>query len=149
MVELRLVPFSEAASNPSFYDYVAEYVEECGDENIGQPAVQIERYKELDEQGCLRCIGVFDGEVLAGLSILLVTKSQHYSFPLVGIDSIYLRKPWRHGRTGLDLLGAMKAVAKREGAPGLPVMAPVGSKLERLCRSMGLSQTHSAFWCPA
>lgn len=148
MLEFRLVPFSEAAANTSFDAYVSEYIEECGNENIGQPVVQTARYLELDAQGVLRCIGVFDGEVLAGLSILVVSHSQHYPFPLIGVDSIYLRKPWRRGRTGLDLLGAMKAVAKREGAPGLPVMAPVGSQLERLCSLLGLTKTHSAFWCP-
>ena len=149
MLEFRLVPFSEVETNEAFGAYVEEYIEECGNENIGQPVVQIERYRELEAQGSLRCIGVFDGTTLAGLSVLYVTQSQHYPFPLVGIDSIYLRKPWRRGRTGLDLLGAMKAVAKREGAPGLPVMAPVGSQLERLCTLLGLAKTHSAFWCPA
>lgn len=149
MVEFRLIPFSEAASNPSFDDYVAEYAEECEDENIATPMISLERYTELDKAGHLRCIGVFDGDVLAGLTVLHIAQSQHYDFPLVGVDSFYLRKPWRKGRIGLDLLGAMKAVAIKEGAPGLPIMAPVGSKLERLCHLLGLPQTHSAFWCKA
>lgn len=148
MLEFRLVPFSEVAQNPSFNDYVTEYAEECGNDLIAKPSIDIDRYLDMDRSGQLRCIGVFDGSVLAGLSVLVVTQSQHYDFPLVGVDSFYLRKAWRKGRHGLDLLGAMKAVAVKEGAPGLPIMAPVESKLERLCRLLDLPQTHCAFWCP-
>lgn len=147
-LDFRLIPFSEALSNDEFDAYVDEYAAECGNETIGKPTAMIDRYQALDKEGVLRCIGVFDGEILAGLSVLVVSESQHYSFPLIGIDSFYLRKPWRRGRNGLDLLGAMKAVAVREGAPGLPIMAPVGSQLERLCILLGFTQTHAAFWCP-
>lgn len=148
MLDIRLTTFRELQKHKDFLALCDEYIEECSDAAIGAPCVQKARYQELELQGVLRCIGVFDGDSLAGLSVLTVNQSQHYSFPLIGIDSIYLRKPWRRGRTGLDLLGSIKAVAKKEGAIGVPIMAPKRSKLEKLCERLGLAQTHSAFWCP-
>ena len=82
-----------------------------------------------------------------GAAALLVTQSQHYPFPLVGVDAFYLRKAWRRGRTGLDLLGCAKAVAAKEGAPGFTFMAPPGSAFDKLCDRLGMTHTHNCYWC--
>ena len=147
-VKFQLVSFERLSSCPGYDDLVREYIEETASAVVPYPGEQRSRYLGLDKENRLRCIAVMtDGGLLAGLAILLVTQSQHYPFPMIGIDSLYLRKPWRKGRTGLDLLGGIKAVVAKEGAPGFPIMAPPGSPLDRICRARRYSKTHNCYWC--
>lgn len=146
-ISIELKPLSFALERPGFEAWCQEYAEELSNPLLPNPGPQIENWKDWDKEGRLRCVVVLDGDVLAGLIILLVSRSGHYPYPVIGLDSFYLRKPWRRGRTGLDLWGAAKAVVKREGAPGFCVMAPPGSKLEKLCELKGMPFTHKAFWC--
>lgn len=148
-MEVFETTFLEAYANPGWTPWLNEYIEECGNENIAQAQAQVERYKKLAQAGTLKCIGVFDGELMVGLAMMTVNPTQHYDFPLIGVDAIYLRKPWRQGVTGLRLLRAMKALTIREGAPGFSVMAPPDSKLDHLCERLGFYQTHKAYWCQA
>ena len=147
LASIEIAPLSSVLEYPGFKDWCQEYADELANPFLPAPGAQIENWKDWDKEGRLRCIAVFDTGVLAGLIILLVSRSGHYPYPVIGLDSFYLRKPWRKGRLGLDLWGAAKAVAKREGAPGFCVMAPPGSKLEKLCELKGMPFTHKAFWC--
>ena len=147
MVTLQVCDFATFSGTEGFSLWAAEYATETSNEAIGTPEVQFGRYKELDEKGSLRCVAVLEDGYLVGGAVLMVTSSQHYAFPIVGVDSIYLRIAYRKGRTGVDLLNAVKAVAKREGAPGMTFMAPPGSNLDKLCACLGMVNTHKAYWC--
>ena len=144
---IEVKPFSEIAELDSFADWCREYIEETANPVIPDASPQIANWKACEAEGKLRCIAVMDEGVLAGMIVLLVSRSNHYPFPVIGMDSFYLRKPWRKGRLGLDLFGAAKAVVKREGAPGFCLMAPPGSVLEKLCERWGFTNTHKAYWC--
>lgn len=147
-ISINLCSAPTVLSAKGFDDWMREYIEETANPVIGKAEAQVERYLGLDREGKLRCIAVFDDMELAGMAVLYVTESGHYPFPMIGIDAIYLRKAWRKGRLGLDLWGAVKALVKREGAPGFPVMAPPGSNLDRLCKAFKLVPTHNTYWCP-
>lgn len=148
-ISIELVPFDTICEHKDFFNLVDEYIDETANDAIPSPGPQVKAYKALDERGVLRCIAVFDADSLAGLALATVTPSQHYPYPILALDSLFLRKPWRKGRLGLDLLGSVRALAKREGAPGFVIMAPPGSKLERLCERFGYVNTHKAYWCKA
>ena len=147
MVEFERVSFAELASRNGFVDVVREYAEETKNPAIAEPSVQFDRYAELDEQGLLRFVAAMDGGRLVGLLVVAVTPSQHYGFPIVAVESIYLRKVARRGAAGLELLGCAKAIARAEGAPGFTIMAPPGSALDRVAGALGLVNTHKAYWC--
>lgn len=144
--QILLVSYATLITMKGWDEFVSEYIEETADPELPSPGAQDERYLELDANGDIRVIAVVDDEELVGVAILLIAKSQHYPFPIVSTDSIYLRKPWRHGRTGIDLIGAMKALAKRIGSPGLTFMAPPDGKLDRLCKALGAKHIRNCWW---
>lgn len=147
MITYQVVSFEDFYVTDGIDTWIAEYIEETAHPNIGVAEGQIDRYRELSEKGQLRCIAVTEDKKLIGGAILLVTQSQHYPFPLVGVDAFYLRKAWRRGATGLHLLGCVKGVAANEGAPGFTFMAPPGSPLDRICHLRGMTHTHNCYWC--
>ena len=147
MIEYQELSFGELYDLDGWTDWVTEYINETANPVIGAAEAQVSRYAALDKDGQLRCVAVLDDGRLVGAAALLVTQSQHYPFPLVGVDAFYLRKAWRRGRTGLDLLGCAKAVAAKEGAPGFTFMAPPGSAFDKLCDRLGMTHTHNCYWC--
>lgn len=149
MLRFDTCTFHELALTNGFGAFVCEYRDETANPAIGEAGPQMEKYYELDKEGRLHVIRVCDDDHLAGAAVLLVTPSQHYPFPLVGVDSIYLRKPWRKGGTGLRLLAMIKGQAQALGAPGFPIMAPPESPLDKLCKLKGFSHTHNCYWVSA
>lgn len=147
-VSVEVKPFSEVAALDSFKDWCDEYRDETRSPVIPDAGPQLDHFKACEAENRLRCVVMMDDGVLAGAIFLLVNPSNHYPFPIVAMDSFYLRKPWRKGRAGLDLYEAAKAVARREGAPGLVLMAPPDSTLDRLCKLWKLTNTHKAYWQP-
>lgn len=144
---IETCPFEELYRHPDFQLWVDQYIEECRNDKIAVPSINLEKYREADAQGALRIVIARDGSHLAGAAVLQVTKAAHYDFPLVSVDSFYLRKPWRKGFNGVNFLQAAKAVAAHEGSKGLVFMAPPGSTLDRLCSVLGMVNTHKAYWC--
>lgn len=128
-------------------EWEAEYIEETANPAIGSAGAQLDRLRDLDKKGQLRCLALTEETTLIGAAILLLTQSQHYLFPLIAVESIFLRKAWRKGSTGLHMLGCIKAMAKHEGAPGFTFMAPPGTALDRLCQLRGMTHTHNCYWC--
>ncbi len=147
--QILLVRYGTLVSMTGWPALVREYIDETADAELPNPGPQDDRYLELEDRGELRTIAVVAGEELVGYAQLLVLPSQHHPFPVVSTDSLYLRKPWRKGRLGLDLLGAMRATAKREGAPGLTFMAPPGSRLDRICKALKMPLLRHCYWCSA
>ena len=88
-VKFQLVSFERLSSCPGYDDLVKEYIDETASAVVPYPGEQRSRYLELDRENRLRCIAVMtEGGIMAGLAILLVKQSQHYPFPLLGIDSL-------------------------------------------------------------
>nr|DAU11264.1 MAG TPA: acetyltransferase domain containing protein [Caudoviricetes sp.] len=149
MFEIRELTYRELEQCPGFLAVATEYQQETQNMAIGNPSVQFERYRELDKLGKLKCLGAFEDGALVGLVGVTLARSQHYAFPIATMESFYLRKAHRKGANGLRLLRATKEMAKREGAPGLVIMAPPGSSYDKLCEKLGMVHTHNAYWCKA
>ena len=147
MVQIQHTTFEELFHAEGFSDLVNEYTQETANKAIGDPMVQYERYRKLEYTGNLFCIAAYDEGKVVGVVGLLLAESQHYPFPIVAVESFYLRKAWRKGVTGLRLLKEIKKTAWTLGAPGCSFMAPPGSSLDKLCEPLGMVHTHNAFWC--
>ncbi len=146
-VAIELCPLARLTQHPEFQTWVDEYIEECRNDNVAVPGFFAEKYRAAEEAGVLRTIIVTEGDRLAGAACLQVTKAAHYDFPLVAVDTFYLRKEWRKGCTGIKFLKAAKEVAAAEGSQGLVFMAPPESTLDKLCAKLGMVNTHKAYWC--
>lgn len=143
-VVVEVCDFDKIAAR--FAPLLDEYIEETANPIIGKAEAQIERWREAAADGRLKCIGAFDGDEIAGMILLLVSPSAHYAFPMVAVESIYLRKPWRKGLNGLRMLNLAKRVVRELGSPGFVFMAPPGSTLEKICERLGAANTHKAYW---
>jgi hypothetical protein len=147
MIEIRHTTFEELFHAEGFRELVDEYSSETANKAIGDPQVQFDRYRKLEYTGSLYCIAAFDEKKVVGAVGLLVAESQHYPFPIVAVESFYLRKAWRKGRTGLRLLKEIKQTAWTLGAPGCSFMAPPETPLDKLCQCLDMTHTHNAYWC--
>lgn len=147
MIEVKRITFEELFHTEGFKELVDEYTEETANKAIGTPAAQFDRYRLLEEHGILYCVAVLEANKVVGVAVLLTALSQHYAFPIVAVESFYLRKAWRKGRTGLKLLKEVKKTTYELGAPGCSFMAPPDSALDHLCSLLGMTHTHNAYWC--
>lgn len=147
MIEIKHTTFEELFHMEGFKELVEEYSAETANKAIGSPMVQFDRYRQLEYTGSLYCVVALDKAKVVGVAGLLVAQSQHYAFPIVAVESFYLRKAWRKGRAGLRLLKEIKETTWKLGAPGCSFMAPPDSSLDHLCSLLGMTHTHNAYWC--
>lgn len=147
MVVIKQSSVAEVTAMPGLQSLIEEYAEETGNPAIGKPEVQMSRYFDLYEKGLLRVITATEDGGLVGLVALVVSPSQHYGFPVVSVESIFLKKAYRKGSLGLKLLDTARSAAKDAGAPGMAIMAPPESPLDKLCRRLGFVNTHKTYWC--
>ena len=87
MITYQELSFGELYDLDGWADWVTEYINETANPAIGAAEAQVSRYAALDKDGQLRCVAVLDDGRLVGAAALLVTQSQHYPFPLVGVDA--------------------------------------------------------------
>ena len=147
MITYQVVSFEDFYATDGWDEWAEEYIQETANPMIGVAEAQVDRYRELDAKGQLRCLVLTENKKLVGAAALLVTQSQHYPFPLIATDIFFLRKAWRKGATGLHMLGSVKALAAHEGAPGFTFMAPPSGPLDRICKLKGMTHTHNCYWC--
>lgn len=127
-------------------DLVREYIEETANPAIGAAEPQFDRYRELYAAGRLKLIAASDEGEICGVAALLAVPTQHYPFPIVSTEAVFLRKPWRKGYCGLHLLRLMKVAAEDMGSPGLTFQAPPGSQMDKVCERLGMTHTHNIWW---
>lgn len=76
-----------------------------------------ELYAALESAGLLFGLGVFDGDLMVGYSVCTIGPHMHYrSLTYCTNDVLFLRKKYRAGRLGLQLIRRTEALAKERGA---------------------------------
>ncbi|RMD00052.1 hypothetical protein EAY64_05500 [Aquitalea palustris] len=101
-------------------------------------APDLERYQALEEQGLLVCLGAYDGDALIGYSVNIVTNHLHYRDLLCGHnDMIFLAKPYRNGKVGLQLIDATRAACKERGVQFMTWHAKENTALAALLPRLG------------
>jgi GNAT superfamily N-acetyltransferase len=96
------------------------------------------RYRALDQQGAIFCLGAYDGDVLVGYSIALMSGPHLHDvemWPCVS-DAIYVAEAYRNKGLGARLMADTEKQAKVFGATLMVWHAMAGSDLdERLSQS--------------
>lgn len=147
MLEFRDVVWSDLKGTADFDEWVKEYAEETTDSHIPVSGLQAEFYDEKDAEGVLFPVCAYDGGKVVGVAGLVVSRSGHYPFPIVSLDTFYLRKAWRQGSAGLRFIRALKKRAAELGAPGFVVTAHPGSAWDKLCERQGMTHLNNLWWC--
>lgn len=148
MLEIREILYAELETSDGFQDLINEYTTEAATQVTPNAKPDSERYRLMTELGAIRMIGAFDGDKVVGLAGVVVAKTQmHSTAPICSIESFYLRKNWRKGPAGLQLLNGAKAIAKDAGAPGLLITTPKDSIFNALLGALGMSHIQNVWWC--
>ena len=96
------------------------------------------RYELLEECGHLLCLAAWDGDVLAGYSVTIITAHPHYRHLVcANNDVLFVAKPYRLGRLGTQLIEATANHVRERGARLLLWHAKQGTPLEALLCRLG------------
>lgn len=142
------VSWLEMRASIGFAQTVDEYMEEFVNDAPGTPAPNLSAYEVAEDAGELVCLGSYANGELVGGCLLSVRYSPHYSKPIVTVDALFLRKKFRQGTRGYQLLCKAQAEAKALGAPGLCISATPGSSLDRLCEITGWVEARKVYFKP-
>lgn len=76
-----------------------------------------ELYAELERMDALISLGAFDGDEMVGYAVTTISKHLHYAdLVYAQNDVIFLRRSYRAGRLGLQLMRESEARARARGA---------------------------------
>lgn len=141
--------FGGLADDPEFDGLVAEYAQES--KIKGMPPINWARetYEGMESMGMVHCLALRDTEEkLIGFAILLCTVYPHYSKLAVTAESLFVTRKYRQGGSGMKLIKAIEAHARKIGAVGVLLSAPHGGSLEAVAPRIGYEQTNSVFFRP-
>lgn len=145
MVEIRPCRVAELEAAPNLAAILAEYAEESGMPELGQPNVQVPTYRALEAAGVFHPIGAFDQGQLVGFILPIVVVLPHYGVPAATVESFFVRKASRRTGAGMKLLAAAEELARGLGAKALLLSAPVGSVLARVMPRLPYRHSNDVF----
>jgi GNAT superfamily N-acetyltransferase len=131
----RTCTVADMESAPRLAELFAEYAQESALQDLGEPVVQIETYRQMEAAGVLHMIGAFQGPHLVGFLVLIVSVVPHFGRLIASTESLFVSKSARRGGAGMQLLQLAESVSAELGAVGLFVSAPVGSQLEKVLQA--------------
>lgn len=135
MIEIREVGSDEFFDSPGFKEIFEDYTQECGNPVIGKTEPNREIYRGLYVKGMLRCgCAEIEGKAVGGVYVTIYEVPHYKGSRVASIESIFLKKEFRKGTTGLNLIRWAKKIAKECGCSMLFINAPKGSTLEKIGR---------------
>lgn len=145
-VTIRPATVAEVFAAPNVDELLAEYASESSIAGLPSAVPNRDLYAGLEATGFMQVIGAFDGDLLVGFLVLVVTINPHYSQVLAVTESYFVTAKYRKAGAGLQLLALAEAIAKQKGAVGMLVSAPVESRLARVMPGVGYRETTRAFF---
>lgn len=148
-MDVKKIPFRELRIMPGFDETVKEYCETFHANPFGVPAPNLDAYEEempgVERLECLAVLTPTPAEVV-GICFVMIAKSNHLENLSAFIDSMYLRKAFRKGLTGVRLVKEACNIAKEAGATGICLTAPPGSRYEGLCKALGMRDVRHIYF---
>ena len=145
-VAIHPAKVAEVFAAPNIDELLAEYARESSIAGLPSAVPNRDLYARLEATGFMQVIGAFDGELLVGFLVLVVTTNPHYSQVLAVTESYFVAAKYRKGGAGLQLLAVAENLAKQNGAVGMFVSAPVESRLAKVMPGVGYRETTRAFF---
>lgn len=116
---IRFDDFSVAAYLSSISDTVKDHWDELAkNKDLMVLAPDVERYAAMEQTGMLLAIAAYDeaGEIV-GYSVSFIGTNLHYKdLVYAHNDVVFIAKPYRKGRLGIQLLRETERRAKERGA---------------------------------
>lgn len=143
---IRPITFAELFDSPNADALFSEYAAESSIQGLPTPTPCRALYESIEAGGAAHVIGAFDGGLLIGFIVVVVSLNPHYSAVLAVSESYFVAADHRKSGAGLKLLHAAEELAHRCGALGMFVSAPVESRLAKLLPDMPYTETNRAFF---
>ncbi len=125
---------------------LAEYAKESALEGMPPPLADKDTYFKLEDVGALHTFGAFlDGELI-GFVTVLSTTLPHYSVRSAVAESIFVTEKHRKTGAGIRLIAAAKQRTRSISAPGLLIVAPIGSVLAEVLERTDCVETNRVFF---
>lgn len=113
-------------------------IERLAQMNLGDVGVNLPcrlnraAYDALHEAGMLACVGLFDGDTLAGYAVATVLPDMHHNRTIANHDGIFIHPAYRRPRLGLRLMVALEAECRARGAVAIAWHATPNTAFARL-----------------
>lgn len=142
MVEIKPCTFRDIQDAT---ELVAEYTS-CALPGLPVPAVQWQRYEQLEAAGALDVFAAYQGGAMIGFISTLSQVSLHYGKPITVTESFYVMQQHRKSGAGLKLLRVVEQLAREKQSAGLLITAPSGEALEVVLSATGYALSHKVFF---
>lgn len=135
-LEIRPISFREVAAREDLLE--AHYDELATDKQRMVLDPDLARYQQLEDQGVLLGLGLYDREAMVGYSVGIITTSMHYrALTFYQNDVVFLEKAYRNLGAGKQLIDATEAAAKARAAGMVLWHAKPGTPLFFLMTALG------------
>jgi GNAT superfamily N-acetyltransferase len=146
-IVIRQCAFGGLENDPNIAALVAEYAAESATEGLGPVNPQWRMYEAMDAAGIARLLCAYNGSVVVGFLVLLVSVVPHFGVPIASTESFFVSRAARSTGAGMMLRRAAERMARDMGAVGFFISAPTGSRLaEVMSKSKGWRETNRVFF---
>lgn len=137
---------AEIEESPDLAKLLAEYAAESANDEIGPASPQIDTYRGMEAAGLFQAFAArMDGELI-GFMFLLVPILPHFG-KVVGVaESYFVASAYRKTGAGNLLRCAAEQAARKRGAVGILLSAPIGGQLEKVAPHVGYRETSRVFF---
>lgn len=105
-----------------------------------------DRYKQLCDMGCIRCITCSSDDELIGYIIFIIQPHLHYKTCLTAFEDIYYIKPeYRKGRIGIKLFQYAEKVLKASGVDRVIIHTKIHLDNSRLFEYLGYKNSDKLY----
>ena len=118
-------------------------------------AIDVDRYRELDEKGVLHIVTARDASIqksawdpgkLIGYHVGMIVPHLHYKNDLHGLTDIFFIHPeYRKGRVGVDLFKFVERSMKERGVVKLMTAVKMHKDVGRIFEYLGWTETERSF----
>lgn len=145
---IRPITIADAFDAPNFTALCDEYrAESLRNPYVTSAPPDRDAYQYMQDAGVLHMLGAYENDTLVGMVVILIASPPHYAGKLLAtVETLFLSKPHRHGRAGVELIRAAESAAVKHGAQGLYISAPSGGRLEDLLPAVGYHETNTVFF---
>lgn len=137
-IEFREITDVAAAITENLALGQEHYEEIATRKDVMEFAPDIERYRALQDAGCVYALGAYDDGELIGYNVMFIAPHPHYKHMIhAHNDILFVRADHRKGRLGVELIQMTRAALKARGVHFLTWHAKPDTALATLLPRMG------------
>jgi len=146
MLDIRQVSVDDFFDDPETDRLLQLYAAECAIDDMPRPVPHVMSYKALEASGALHAFAAYVDGKMVGFIAVIIPILPHYSVKTAATESFFVDPEHRSGGLGLKIIAYIERYAKEQGAAGLLISAPAGSRLEKMMSRFDYKHTNTVFF---